>query len=201
MNSVDDKKHLDILYDHYKDTFTWVRSYISSRDQLLFLILLVLAVMLLQIFSPRDSGAILSKLISTKLGFDAPINPAFVASLLWFALLALAIKYFQIVWIIEKQYEYIHRLEESLSETLTPMDRLFSREGAHYLRNYPLFSEWSHYIYTMVFPLLLVTVIVLKIKGEFVCWKCSAIFYVDWFMFAAISISIVLYLRMLHFKK
>jgi hypothetical protein len=191
-------KQLEILYDHYKDTFGWIREYFATRDKLLALILVVAAIMLLLIFSPKDSGALISRVISRKIGLDASIDPTFINSIVWFCLLALALKYFQTMWFIERQYRYTHRLEESVAAILTINDKVFSRQGEHYLRDYPLFSEWSHFLYTIAFPLLLLAVVSLKIKREFVCWTCSGLFYANAFMSIAIVLSVVLYLVMLH---
>jgi hypothetical protein len=161
--TTDDVK-LEILHDHYKDSFAHVREYIAVRDRLLFYILIVLTLILLQIFSPQDGGRKLSEFITSKLGLTSQISTAFIVSMIWFGLLALLIKYFQTVICIEGQYEYIHRLEDELSKHYK--EEIFSREGKTYSKNYPIFSKWAHIIYRIIFPGLLVTIVLIKIAGE-----------------------------------
>ena len=191
--ATDDTK-LEILHDHYKDSFAHVREYIAVRDRLLFYILIVLTLILLQIFSPQDGGKKLSEFVTSKLGLASQISTAFIVSMIWFGLLALLIKYFQTVTCIEGQYEYIHRLEDELSKQYK--GEIFTREGKTYLKNYPTFSKWTHIIYRLIFPALLVMIVLIKIVGE---WQQPGnngwLLIVDSIMVGSILITVYLYLK------
>ncbi len=200
MEATDDTK-LNILHDHYKDTFNQIRNYIVSRDRLLILILLVSAIMLFQIFSPKESGLMIAQFVSKKIGLDSPFDPSFLGSIIWFSMLGLIIKYFQVVGLIEKQFDYIHLIEENIAKSYGNNHKLFTREGLHYLDDYPLFSDWTSFLYTKVFPIILSITIILKIYHEIIAGNYSVIFFVNLIIFICIFTSIILYLRMLHFKK
>jgi|RhiMetdeSRZDD1v2_1073273.scaffolds.fasta_scaffold159700_2 hypothetical protein len=60
----DDTK-LQILNDHYKDSFTHLRDYLKLRDWLFFLILIVMTLMSFQLYSPRESREVIYQFLMT----------------------------------------------------------------------------------------------------------------------------------------
>lgn len=191
---------LTILHDHYKDTFAYIREYAKYRGQLFFFILLVIAIMLFQLYSPKGAETALSEATAQQLGLSSPIDISFIGSLTWFVLLGILVRYFQTMALIEKQYTYIHNLEAQLSAIFK--GNAFTREGKSYLSNYPLFSEWTHILYTIIFPILLLLIMTIKIVDE---WQQST--SVSWILifnsgiFLMIVISTALYFLLVHFKK
>ena len=164
--SVSDDKKFEILNDHYKDTFTHAISYRKQRDRLFLYLLLVLALMFLEVSSPDKSYAFISGLLSNKLGKGIELGASFINGLVWFFLLSLVLKYFQIVVVMERQYAYLHKLEKEL--TYNYLSGIpFTREGKSYLGNYPILSDWADILYVWVFPLLLLFFISVKIVIEF----------------------------------
>lgn len=161
---IEDTK-FQVLYDHYKDTFSNIRNYLKLRDRLFFSILVVVVFMLFQIFSPKEAGATISQLISSKLGLEGSTNITFVGSVIWFALLGLVVRYFQTVGLIERQYKYIHKVEEEISSGYGEKE-IFTREGKSYLADYPLFSKWTWGLYTIAFPILLLVIVSIKLAVE-----------------------------------
>lgn len=195
----EDKK-LEILHDHYKDTFVHIKDYLKLRDKLLFLILLVITLMLFQIYSPQESGEAVSQLITGKLALQQPIDISFIGSILWFSLLAFVVRYFQTVVHIERQYKYIHELEEHLSSNYD--SPAFTREGKSYLSGYPLFSTWTWILYTVIFPVLLLIVVFSKMYGEWChAGDVTVLRYINTTIFFSLFISTVLYLLLIHFRK
>jgi len=71
--ALSEDKKLEILNDHYKDTFSHILNYLKQRDRLFLYLLLVLTVMFLQVVSPSESDAVISKFISRHVG-DVIIN-------------------------------------------------------------------------------------------------------------------------------
>jgi len=189
------------LYDHYKDTFDGIRNHIKFRDRLFALILVVVTLMLFQVFSPQESNKAISQLVSAKLGLQIAIDVSFLGSVIWFSLLSLVIRYFQTAVYIERQYDYIHQVEDSLGAHYD--GKTFTREGKAYLKNYPLFSNWAWVLYTIIFPLLLLLVVSAKILNEFsrVAYVASPLFLVNGLIFVGIVISTILYLLLIHFRK
>ena len=192
---------LEILNDHYKDTFSYIRDYIRIRDSLLLMILIVVTVMLSQIFSPNETKSAISEFINAKLNLTTRIEVSFIGSVIWFGLFALIMKYFQTVVYIERQYNYIHKLEDVISKEFN--GEAFTREGKSHLKDYPIFSEWSQIVYRIIFPAILTLVSLIKIIGEWVgrdrvSWLL--IFYS--LVCGCILISIIFYLLVVHtFKK
>ncbi len=52
----EDKK-LEVLNDHYKDSFSHLQELLRTRDKLFFLILITITLMLYQIFSPLEEDS------------------------------------------------------------------------------------------------------------------------------------------------
>jgi len=186
------EKRLEVLHDHYKDTFTHIQSYLKLRDRLLVYVLLVVAAMLFQIYSTRDADAVLSEAIKQKFGVTTTINTSFIGSLLWFALLALLVRYYQAVVHVDRQYRYIHGLEKSLNPIFG--GSTFTREGSSYKTGYPLFSGWTHILYTFMVPVILMGVVVARLVFDFsVLTASSLLLWVNLVIAISIYVSTVLY--------
>ncbi|MEK0337584.1 MAG: hypothetical protein QQN41_09145 [Nitrosopumilus sp.] len=154
-----DEKKIEILYDHYKDTFENQKSYLKRRNLYTLICLVLIAVISFQITSPTEVVDISGQLIKKHIG-DIKIDFSYVNNVLTFGLFWVVIMYFQINFLIEKHYAYIHDIEETLTKELKPFE--ISREGKSYLGSYPWLSSLVHRIYTVLFPLTLIVVAVIK---------------------------------------
>lgn len=157
---------LTVLSGHYKDTQKIGEANVKNRDRTFLLILVLLAVMAFQFFSPQSSSSVISQIVKNQLELDTAISMNYVSSLIWFSLFAITIRYFQIVINLEKHYNYIHDLERILAKEYA--GKAFTREGRSYLQDYPIFSSWLHVVYRFIFPILLVAGVAIKIVSE---WK------------------------------
>jgi len=191
---------VEVLHAHYVDTFSHIRRALGQRDRLFAYIVIGVTVMLLQVVAPRDTDAAIGRLISEKLALSGTLSLSVIGTVLWFALLGLIVRYFQTVTYIERQYAYIHSLEELLAAHYG--GAAFTREGKFYLSDYSLFSKWTWSLYTIVFPSLLVVVLALKLASEF-CREPSLgwLFAFDALTFGAIGVSVALYLVSIHGKR
>lgn len=188
---------LTILNDHYKETVADFKKIGRSRDNNFLAVLILVGVMAFQFVSPNQSQSVLTQFAKNKLGVDAALSVNFLGSLIWFALLYAAIRYFQAVINIEKQYNYSHELEEQLAKYYE--GKAFTREGKAYLSNYPIFSDWVHIVYRTIFPLLLTTAITVKIVGEWLAKSRSAVpLALDSIIYVAFIVTILLYVYSLH---
>ncbi len=200
MPKLTNDKKAEILNDHYKETFAQLTEYRKLRDRLFSLILLTVTLLLFQLYSPNDAGKTIGEFITKKLEVQSQINIAFVGNMIWFMLLGLMLRYFQTVISMERQYLYINDLEKQLSNFFE--GNAFTREGKSYLANYPKFSDWAHFLYTIVFPSLLVIVASVKIINEIrfsTGIQPSLAFNLATAL--CITISTVLYIRMIYFHK
>ena len=197
--SLDDAK-LDVLAGHYSETSELIQVSLKKRDRLFAGVLLILFVMLFQLYAPSESTAFFSELMAEKMGASEGINFIYIQSAIWFVLLAVTIKYFQTVVFGERQYDYIHSLEETISAEYG--GQAFTREGSSYLEDYPAFSKWTSFLYTVLFPAILVIVSAAKIVNEFrVFGRSELLVWFNALMFLFLLISVGLYIKMLHFSK
>ncbi len=187
------------LYDHYKETFRYLRDYIKTRDRYTLFILIVIFFNLCQICDPDQSLSILTNVISSRLGVDLQYNISLVKSAILFLLLSLSIRYFQIVIQIERQYKYVHSVEEKLSKNGLEI----SRESKMYLDQYPTFLCFAHQIYTIVFPAILIVVIIIRFLmelKEYIIIGDIIFFFIDIVLIILIFIATILYLLWIHFR-
>lgn len=191
-----------VLHEHYLDTFQIIKDSIKLRDRLIALVILILAILVFYSFWPSNSITALSHVIEGKLGVLININPNFLGSIIWFSLLAVVIRYTQIVVYIERQYAYIHNIEEELSKNYNNKI-VFTREGKNYLNKYPLYSDWICFLYTVIFPVILLSIVLLKIVNEWISWGCSFSFllFLNTVTVLSIMITVVLYMIFMYKQK
>ncbi len=170
-----------------------------QRDWFFSAIFVVVIVMLFQIAAPSTSGDAISQWVSKLLGLQGNLDITFVTSVIWFLLLGFVFRYLQVTIHIERQYTYMHRMEDILSSHYN--GETFTREGKSYLERYPLFSDWAHILYRRVFPILLVAVGAAKLASEWPGFAWPGVvawgFIFDVLMYVFIVISIALYMEVL----
>lgn len=164
MSELNEDKKLEILNDHYKESCAHLKDFLRMRDLLFLGVLIAVTIMLYGVFLPQKAGDVVNQFIIGRLSLKNPIDVTFIDSVIWFALFSLVLRYFQNVVSIERQYDYIHMLEERLCRYYD--GEVFTREGKSYKENSPLFSKWAWIVYTIVFPALLLIVVSMKIFDE-----------------------------------
>lgn len=183
---------LTVLSDHYKETVAELKKTSKSRDTNFLAILILLGVMAFQFISPEQSESVLTQFTNSKLGIDATLSINLLGSLVWFGLLYVATRYFQAVINIEKQYNYTHDIEEELASYYK--GKAFTREGKAYLKDYPVYSDWVHFVYRSIFPALFLVVTTVKIVSE---WRAGTGSFlpllIDSVAYFALFVSVVLY--------
>ena len=195
-----EQEKLSLLHDHYKETFTHIQNYLKLRDRLFVYVLLVITLMLFQMYSPSGSTGVISELLTKKLELKTPIDISFLSSIIWFALLSLVVRYYQTVVYIERQYDYIHTIEDQLSPEYD--HKAFIREGKAYLKNYPLFSSWVCILYTIVFPILFSVIVVVKTIGEIRQTEgINILLGINIIIALCVLLSSMFYVSLVHFKK
>lgn len=195
----DDVK-LEVLHAHYVDSFGQIRNTIKLRDRIFAFIVIIITFLLLRILSPEETDEIARSIAAQKFGIADVVAFKILSSVLWFVTLALLVRYFQAVIWLERQYNYIHTLEEKLASIYDGI--AFTREGKSYLEPYPLFSKWSSMVYTRIFPAMLFLILSCSISKEAIAYGLmDSVFLLDAAMYTLICISIVTYSASIHFKK
>ncbi len=190
-----------ILYDHYKDTCSIMREGVKRRDRLMLFVILTLGFFAFQTIFPVASNTAVNDFLNFKFGLNFKLDFPIVGNIVWFLLLIFTLRYFQVAVFVERQYDYIHHIEEKLNQETK--EDVITREGRSYLYKYPAFSDWMWALYTIVFPALLFVVSAVKIFGELGStytsgWSLNLL--LDVVAFILLTISIALYLIMLHKK-
>lgn len=176
------------FYDHYKDSFDQQKNYLSKRDKLTAIILILLTIMLGFIYDANMASEQINKAILasvTDLSFDLKyINTALVYFTLW-----CIVQYYQIVVQIEKMYDYIKLCEHKLSE-----NGVFkiSREGDFYNKKSKWFGKLTNFCYVYLFPVGIIAIAVFKIYKE---WNLSTNFrFIDFAGLILIILFSILYI-------
>jgi hypothetical protein len=188
----DDNKKLEILHDHYKETFSYIHEREKQRDNLFLIVIGLLGLLFLEVQYPSDIQSVL-KIIKTPAAeinfsiFPVPI----ITSLTWTVFLIIVLRYCQVSITIERQYEYLHKLEEVIGDFF--QDSIYNREGRAYLISYPIFSEVLWIFYTQLFPLLIIVLQVLIIRWEINYSVIDYHYIYDAIMGAGATLALVLY--------
>ena len=195
-----DEKKIEILYDHYKDTFENQKSSLQKRNYYTLICLGLIATLSFQMSNPDQSNLISNELIKKNIG-DIKIDFSYINNVLTFALLWVVIMYYQINFLIEKIYKYIQDIEVNLTKEMKPFE--ISREGKTYLDHYPWLSEVVHKIYSIGFPVTLICVSIIKWsneKNQIVEPYKNGHFWFDTVFLFGIILTSLLYLTNRHFN-
>lgn len=186
------------LCSHYKDSYEIHLGCIKQRDTLFYALLVILALFSLQVTSMDLVNGALSGYVNKQLDISIDKNSNLFGALLWLLLFGFSSRYYQTVIQIERQYDYIHHLEEIIGSRYTGT-RAFTREGRSYLDEYPLFSNWIWLLYTLAFPLIILLCIFIRIDGELENYEALGLAWVPgFFSYLLVGTSTILYIGKLH---
>ncbi len=190
------KDKLEILYDHYKDSFSLTISHLKQREKLFVWLLIIIFLQFIEFTESEKSLEALNQIIESKINYNFHFSLEYLTIFLWFALFSISLKYFQKNTLINKNYKYIHRVEEKICKIAKDKSFII-REGKFYLKNYSLFSNWSHAVYTWIFPLLLIFVSILRIIKDY-SYTLSGV--LNLLFFITICFTTLAYLWVIHKK-
>lgn len=185
---------LDVLHDHYKDSFSHIREREKQRDRLFLILIGLFALLSLQVLYPAAFGGVLGplKVSGAEVDLGALPLPALLSAS-WVFTFAIALRYCQVSIDVERQYPYLHALEEKISAAIGDRD-LYRREGRAYLQNYPLFSDWAWFCYVFLFPAIVALATLALSIGEWAMLPHHWLYkLLDSIVAAAILISFLLY--------
>lgn len=151
---MEDDPRLEVLHDHYKETFSYIRERERQRDRLFLILIGLFAVLVFEIQYPASFGSALDK--ASVFGAQVDLEGLPLPGLLsasWVLVLAIALRYCQAAINVERQYGYLHGLENKISKEIGD-EAIYRREGAAYLEEYPAFQDWAWICYVFVFPIV-----------------------------------------------
>ncbi len=149
-------KQLEILHEHYKETFARLRESETLRDRLFLWLIGLFALLILEIGYPIAVGGTLGKfsIAGGEFNLQALPLPALLNAT-WVLTLTIGLRYCQISVLVNRQYPYLHTLEAAISPAVGGGD-LYQREGKVYLREYPLLLNVAWFAYGFLFPLIII---------------------------------------------
>ena len=161
-----DSPRLEILHDHYKESFSYIRERERERDRLFLILIALFALLALEIQYPINFKGAVGTLsfLGIELNVDALPLPAFLTAT-WVTVLVITLRYCQASTNVERQYNYLHTLEDKISAVLGD-EELYRREGRAYETEYPLFSWWAYRFYVVVLPVIAIIATVVLIYQE-----------------------------------
>lgn len=153
------------LNNHYSETCEIQRSAIKERNKLFVILCLITGLLFLLIISKDETVFSLNNLLNEKWALNFTFSSTIMQSLCWIFFLYFSMRYIQSNVYIERQYDYIHKLEQTISKK---GDFLFEREGKAYLYEYPFVSNYIDFIYKWVLPMVFLVTTIIKIVLEIV---------------------------------
>ncbi len=190
---------LSTLYDHYKDTCGIIGEASRRRDRLMLWALGAVALFAFEIFFPTPAEQLFSDLLARQLRVDDPIDVGLVGNIIWIALLLFSVRYYQASAYVERQYTYLHALENRVNDALG--SELITREGKSYLADYPKFQSWLAFLYQKALPALLLLLPTCRIALEIYGSALTIPLVIDLLVYGLFVWSTLRYLQMVHQRK
>lgn len=188
----------ELLYDHYKETFSIIKDTIIQRNRFFVMVFLVITLQFLFALSSDSVSYLIIDIIQKQYEIDISNQISIIQSFLWLILLYFTMRYYQATIYIEKQYKCIYSIEADISSS---EQIRFDRESGNYLSNYPKMSDFVDKLYKWIFPLFYCLVICYKIISEFVFFRFNIQIIIDSILFVSCLWLTVLYLIFLHKPK
>lgn len=155
--TISDEKKLEILHDHYKETFTRIKEVEVNRDKLFLWLIAIFAALILQISYPNAISKTIGKLSIFGAELDIKNLPLpTILSVTWMLALVISLRYCQAVIFLNRQYPYLHKLEDKISPELGG-DEIYRREGYVYLQDKSPFLNATWVFYDIIFPVIVIS--------------------------------------------
>ena len=138
----------------------------AQRDRDRFFVVMCILLALLFVFNldPLSTLSTIQQIAKNQWGVVSIPETSVIRSLLWGLLLYYTIRYIQRNIYSERLTSYIHTIEKTFQLNT---DLPICREGGNYLQEYPQVLDLIHYIYTIIFPVLYLCLIIIVFINEF----------------------------------
>ena len=192
--SIDDNTKLEVLHDHYKESFLHIHEREKQRDRLFLFVIALIGVLFLEIQYSDVFSNVLGNIKLEFVELDISIMPISIfLSVTWTYLFVIILKYCQSSILIERQYEYLHHMEDKISQLFGDQS-VYCREGRAWLNKYPLFSNMVWIFYILLFPIIIILLVGLIIYLE--SYKIEAPLYhliYDLLLAMGVIMSVIFY--------
>ena len=196
---------INIAHDHYKETFAYIREREAIRNRLFFFVIGSITLLGILIRYPENIVEALSAAEIQGLTLNLSTFPIHVLiSSNWMVLAVIILRYYQCMVDIERQYDYLHLLEDKIKLYFrrNEIDIPYRREGQHYLNNRAVFANWVWFFYTIIVPIAvcsaMLSIFIFSWQLHNIRWYHLAF---DGLMMLAALGSVLLYTYTNHFGK
>ena len=205
---MDKDKMLDTYYDHYKDTYALSKEAQSRRNKSFIYLCVLEAISFLLVKNPDLICGLLNDVVKKEVESAVQFSNTVLQTFVWILIAYVLVRYVQDVLYVERQYGYLSTLEKKIGVLLGEDEKsnIFTREGDHYLENYPMVLNFIDLFYKFFSPVLFTVINVIHIVQE---WHsgistaaliadtaiCVAIFIITWFYFFEIHSKITAWFK------
>lgn len=191
---------LELLYDHYKETFSLSKEAQARRNKNFIVLCILEAFSFLLLVRPEKAFELILEGINKELDMTLQLSNTIIQTLLWLLIAYIMIRYVQDMLYIERQYIYLDNLEKEINNLGTI--KIFAREGENYQKGYPMVLNFIDLFYKMLMPIFFAIINSVRIYREWMLLDkvtisliCDtvlfvSIFVVDWFYFFEIHSKI-----------
>lgn len=155
----------ELLYDHYKDTYSLHLEAKKRRDTSFVFLCIGITLLFCFLLDPVEVFSSVYEMLKGQFSLTLPFTITIIQSFIWVMVLYFFIRYYQASIYIERLYKYIDELENTISDNYKIK---FDRESKNYDKNYPLVLNIIHIIYFWLFPIITIIIIGLKIIFEMI---------------------------------
>lgn len=188
----------EIIYDHYKETDELRRNAQSKRDKSFLCVCILEAFSFFLLIKPKEALAIFLDGINNQWEISISLGLGILQTLLWILTIYATIQYIQSVLYVERSYQYQNKLEKELSQEIR---KVISREGDHYIENYPMISNFIDLFYKMFCPILCLVINSVHIYKEWIqIPKVNLRLVCDTVLYAALFVILWFYFFEIHSK-
>lgn len=196
---------LEILYDHYNQTFNLSKKAQTRRNKNFIILCLLEALSFLLLVRPEKAFDLILAGINKELNATLQLSNTIIQTLIWLLIAYVVIRYIQDMLYIERQYIYLSSLEKKISNLIS-ID-IFTREGDNYQKDYPMVLNFIDLFYKMLMPILFILINIIRIYVEWtslnevtIALICDtilfiSIFIINWFYFFEIHSEITNYFK------
>lgn len=180
----------ELLYDHYKDTITNIKSDEAKRNKIFIALIVHLLVLFLISINSMSIYNMIEEFLLENFKIQLYFSINSIQLIMMFSMLYCSIRYYQINIGIDRMYNYLHKVEKEISKKI---NTCISREGDSYLKNYPKTLNFIYFSYKYIFPILFMTSVIIRlfVNNTWDNWKVK-IFEI--FITIAILILNILYM-------
>lgn len=146
----------EFIYAHYENTCSLVRDAKDNRNKGYIMLCVFAALLFLIPNHPTEISQAISSFIYSKIEVAFDIGITAVRCLVWILTLYTLIRYVQNSLYVERQYAYLGKLEDKMSDYIGK--NIIDREGKNYSKDYPLVLNAVDKFYKWFSPTLLIII-------------------------------------------